>query len=405
MAGPDLQVHTLANGVRAVVETIPGALSVSVSLRFDFGSKDDPPKKEGLAALAEATALKGCRGMSARRIMDALDDRGVDRESVTTAEHTNFAFNCLPEHLKPSLKLYGRALLSPTFPRRQIEVSRKLTEEAISDLEDSPARNAMRLAFTAALGRRLGRSSLGRLKTIRSVTQDDVRGFFETHRSPAALQVCIAGAIDTCEALKQVEEAFGHWPAGPARKNSRPRFRPHSAEKHCPGDHEQSHICLAYPTAPVGHRLHYAGVLAQTVLCGGSSARLLAEVREKRGLAYQVGGHYRSWRGGALMVIYAACTSARARKTLEVCLDQVEGLARMNRSHLRLAKAIVKGQLLTGGALAESRSATLANDLFLTGKPRRLSEIIQGVESVTMKEVRGYLRAFPPHPLTVVTLG
>jgi len=405
MDDSDLQVHTLSNGVRAVVEPVPGALSVSVSLRFDFGSKDDPPRKEGLAALTEATVLKGCRGMSARRIMDTLDDCGVDRESVTTAEHTNFAFNCLPEYLEPSLKLYGKSLLSPTFPLRQIEVSRELTEEAIFDLEDSPARNAMRLAFTAALGRRLGRSSLGRLETIRSVTQDDVREFFGMHRSPAALQVCIAGAIDTCEAVRQVEEAFGHWPAGPARKNFRPRFRPRSAEKHFPGDHELSHICLAYPTAPVGHPQHYAGVLAQTVLCGGSSARLLAEVREKRGLAYQVGGYYRSWCGGALMVIHAACTNARVRKTLEVCLAQVQGLARMNGAHLRLAKAIVKGQLLTGGELAESRSAMLANDLFLTGKPRRLSEIIQGVESVTMEEVRAYLKAFPPHPLTVVTLG
>lgn len=405
MSNTPLQVHVLPNGLKTVIEPIDGARSVSAHLRFGFGGKDDPRGKAGLAALTEATALRGSPGFSLRRILNTLDDHGIDRECSTSVEHTDFAFSCLPQYLAPALKLYGKLLRSPAFSARQLDVARELTEEAILDLEDSPAQEATWLAYRAALGDRLGRHPLGDLNTLSRISQSEVKGFWKKSGFASSLQVTVTGAVTEEGVLEMLARAFGHWPRGPNVRAARPRFRPREAEIHLEGDHGQTHLRLAYPTAPLGHPRYYAGVLAQTVLSGGSANRLFTEVREKRGLAYQVGAFLRPCRGGALMVVYAGTSKARAHETLEVCKAEIRRLSTITRAELERARAIVKGHVLTVGELPEPRSASLAADLFLTGRPRRLAEIVEALDRVSPEQVREFVRAFPPGPLAAVTLG
>jgi predicted Zn-dependent peptidase len=400
-----LPVHTLSSGLRAVIEPIEGARSVSAHLRFDFGGKDDPPGRAGLAALTEATVLRGSPGMSLRKLLNALDDYGVDRESSTSVEHTDFAFTCLPQCLGPVLKLYGRLLANPSFPAQQLETAREIAEQAVLDMEDNPAQTATWRAYRAALGGRLGRHPSGRIETLRTTTRGDVESFWRRFRSAAMLQVTLAGAVEEQEAMRMLEAAFGQWETSASASPARPRFQPRNAEKHYDGKHGQTYIRLAYPTAPPGHPLYGAGVLVKTVLAGGSANRLFTEIREKRGLAYHVGGFCRAWRGGALMIIGAETTRARSGETLKVCKGELARLTTITEPELERAKSIVKGYLLTSGELVESRAFSLAVDLFLTGRPRRLSEIVDAIDSVTLDETRELVRAFPPSPLTVVTLG
>jgi len=405
MSNTPLQVHVLPNGLKTVIEPIDGARSVSVHLRFEFGGKDDPRDKSGLAALAEATALRGSPGFPLRKILNTLDDYGIDRECSTSVEHTDFAFSCLPQYLAPALRLYGKLLWSPAFTARQLKVARELTEEAILDMEDGPGQKATWLAYRVALGRRLGRHPLGGLDTLSRVSRNEVEGFWKRFRSARSLQVTVTGAATEEGALEMVAQAFGHWACGPKVRAARPRFRPREAETHIEGDCEQTHIRLAYPTAPLGHPLYYAGVLAQTVLSGGSANRLFSEVREKRGLAYQVGAFLRPWRGGALMVVCAGTSKARANETLRVCKAELRRLSTITRAELERARSIVKGYVLTAGELPEPRSGSLAADLFLTGRPRRLSEIVEDLDRISLEQVREFVRVFPPAPLAAVTVG
>ena len=47
------QIYTLHNGIRVVVEPMPGAQSLVVSFRFIFGAKDDPNDRLGITRILQ----------------------------------------------------------------------------------------------------------------------------------------------------------------------------------------------------------------------------------------------------------------------------------------------------------------------------------------------------------------
>ena len=163
---------------------------------------------------------------------------------------------------------------------------------------------------------------------------------------------------------------------------------------------------MFFASAPRGHELYYAAQLAVAVLSGSGSSRLFTEVREKRGLAYDVGAFYGARRCGGFVALYAGTTADRADETLAVCRQEIERLAEdVTPDELERAKTVLKGRLFTTGDLPDGRAGRLAEDLFLDGGPRSIAEIARGVDSVALDQIPAYLKAFPPTPSTLVTLG
>ena len=78
---------------------------------------------------------------------------------------------------------------------------------------------------------------------------------------------------------------------------------------------------------------------------------------------------------------------------------------RLTQEELNRAKTVIGGRLATTGDLPEGRAGSLAEDVFLEERARSVAEITAGVNRVTLDQIPAYLEAFPPDPLTLVTLG
>ncbi len=74
-------------------------------------------------------------------------------------------------------------------------------------------------------------------------------------------------------------------------------------------------------------------------------------------------------------------------------------------AELDRARTVLKGQILTVGDLPDGRAGSLAEDLFLEGKARSVDEIVRGIDGVTLDQIPECLKAFPPAPMAIVTLG
>src|SRR6202012_4447657 len=68
---------------------------------------------------------------------------------------------------------------------------------------------------------------------------------------------------------------------------------------------EQTHIGIAYPSVTETHADYYNVRMAIEVLSGGMSGRLFTEVREKRGLVYNVSAGYFSLKDSGSILGYA----------------------------------------------------------------------------------------------------
>jgi predicted Zn-dependent peptidase len=142
------------------------------------------------------------------------------------------------------------------------------------------------------------------------------------------------------------------------------------------------------------------------VLSGGMAARLFTEVREKRGLVYNVTAGQYSVKGAGFMLAYAGTTPERCEETVEVLLGELRRVAEgVTDEELARARTGLLSALIMQGESTRARAGALARDQYLLGRVRSLAEIRQSVERVTTESIWLYLRDHPPTDFTVVTLG
>lgn len=406
MSAPIHEIHTLDNGIRIVVEPMPGAQSLVVAFRFTFGAKNDPDDRLGITRIAEDVLFKGTPNRDARGIFDAFDSLGIRRSSSTAVEHTSFSAQILPDKFKPTLKLYAELFRSASFPPDQVEISKTVTLEELKRIEDNPVQQALYLTYQAGLGSPLGRIPLGEPDTISVIDAAGVRRHWDTHCRPENLLIAVAGGLTSEAIIHTLNDVFGDWLGEPSKPEEPHHVSVADRSVHHEKSSEQSHICMLSGSVPRGHDLYYAGQLAIAILSGGGSSRLFTEVREKRGLAYSVAAFYQARQGGGLLAVYAGTTADRAQETLDVCQTEITRLAKdVSKEELTRAKTVLKGRLFTTGDLPDGRAGGLIEDLFLQGQVRTIDEIATRIDAVTLNQIPHYLETFPTSPNTLLVLG
>jgi predicted Zn-dependent peptidase len=158
------------------------------------------------------------------------------------------------------------------------------------------------------------------------------------------------------------------------------------------------------PPITEGH--YYETMAAVSVLSGSMSSRLFTEVREKRGLCYAVGAKYHSLKDYAGVFCYAGTTPDKAQQTLDVTWEQFQRLKDgISEDELYRAKVGLKSSLIMQSESSGARSAGIAGDYFLLGRVRRLEEIRDAIESLTVTAVLEFLHRYPFKTFTAVTIG
>jgi len=175
---------------------------------------------------------------------------------------------------------------------------------------------------------------------------------------------------------------------------------------HIHDDSAQVHIGLMTGTVKPTDEDYYNARVAVSVLSGGMSARLFTEVREKRGLCYAIGARYHCLKDAAGVMCYAGTTPDKAQETLEVIVDQFNGLAMgIGEEELARAKVGLKSDLILQSESSSSRAGAIGGDYYLLGRVRSLDEIKDNIEQRSVDSVVGFLRNNRFKDFTVVTIG
>ena len=193
-------------------------------------------------------------------------------------------------------------------------------------------------------------------------------------------------------------------PASPSRIQQTP---PPGNYRHEPQQSEQTHIGIAYPSLPETDDDYYTLRLAMEILSGGMCGRLFTEVREKRGLVYNVWAGYSSLKGSGSILGYAGTSN-----------DRAAGDARhaSSPSSIRLQEGVTdrrarprqdrpEGLDHHAGRIHQRRAGAIAHDFFMRGRIRTLDEIKTAIDAVTLDQVNAFLKKNPPGPFTIVTVG
>lgn len=395
---------TLSNGFTLLGEVLPHFRSASFSFWTGLGSVWDPVGKYGMAAFVCEMMLRGAGNLSNRQFLETIDRIGIDRTESLTASTLEFRASMLAENLEAALDLYADLLRRPVLPRDQMEDGRQVLLQEISFCEDNPEGRLSQVMSERFFGPAWGHDEDGNREGIESITWEEVCAQYDTLMMPNQCVLAVAGNFDWKKTAEKVRRLFGDWE--PKTKPELPPNEPRRESLHISFDSPQTCIELGWEITPLlepNWRAEWAGI---SILGGGMNSRLFNEVREKRGLCYDVGAHCVSLHHAAGAFCTASCREENARETLDVIRSEIERLKEgVTEEELRAYKARHRMALVMEQESSLSLATGLITDWKRLGRIRTFEEISAEVQSLTVEKVNDVLRRKPANNILVCTQG
>jgi predicted Zn-dependent peptidase len=320
----------LSNGIVVLVAENPAADIIAGRMFIRAGSCCEPREKAGLAHLLASVITKGCDGLSSMEIAEEVESMGASLSADTSTDYFLMSLKTVTADFSHILALAGRILRSPTFPTTQVELERRLTINNIRSQKEQPFTLAMeQMRRVMYQNHPYAMSVLGDESTMSSITQADLVQYHQTYFRPDNLVISIAGRVTLDEALALVEQVFGDWqiPQQALSELNLPEIPVQPQYQLKPVQTQQSIVMLGYLGASVTSPDYAALKLLSTYLGNGLSSRLFVELREKRGLAYEVSAFYPTKLHPASFVVYMGTAPENTTIALEGLRTEVELLS------------------------------------------------------------------------------
>lgn len=344
----------LNNGITVLIVENPSADIISARLFLRVGTRWEPTDKAGLSHLVSAVMTKGTENLSSMDIAERVESVGASLGTDSTSDYFLLSLKTVSADFADMLSLAGEVLRSPIFPEHEVELERRLTLQAIRSQQEQPFTVAMDQLRTAMYGDHpYALSGLGTEATMAGLTRQDLQDFHQTHFRPDNLIISIAGRVTPKEAIALVEEAFGDWQSTSATPTlSLPEIaeNPHSVVT--AQETQQSILMLGYLAPSISDSMtDYAALkVLNTYLGNGLSSRLFVELREKRGLAYEVSAFYPTRLDKSNFVAYMGTAPANTAIALSGLKTEVDRLCEtaLSEEELQVAKNKLLGQYALG---------------------------------------------------------
>ncbi|BAT51174.1 processing protease [Nostoc sp. NIES-3756] len=343
----------LDNGIVVLVAENPAADIIAGRIFIRAGSCYEKREQAGLAHLLASVMTKGCDGLSSLEIAEQVESLGASLSADTSTDYFLLSLKTVTSDFPEILALAGRILRSPTFPETQIELERRLALQDIRSQKEQPFTLAFeQMRQVMYQNHPYAMSVLGDENTLSSITKQDLVDYHQTYFRPDNVVISIAGRITLQEAIALAEQVFSDWQtptiASPVINLPDIPINPRHQLK--PVQTQQSIVMLGYLGPSVSSPDYAAMKLLSTYLGNGLSSRLFVELREKRGLAYEVSAFYPTRLYPASFVVYMGTAPENTRIALEGLRTEVELLVNeeVSANSLQAAKNKILGQYALG---------------------------------------------------------
>jgi len=399
----------LANGLRILTAPMPHTRSVTISIYVGAGSRYERKEEAGLSHFVEHLCFKGSRKRpSAKEISEAIDGVGGILNGGTDRELTVFYAKVAHPHFLLALDVLTDMIRAPLFDPQEVERERQVILEELAAVADAPAQQA-ELLIDGLLwpDQPLGWDVAGTEESLSSITRQQIVEYQRQQYVPNNIVISVAGNIAHQEVVEAVAHYLGDWPPGeplpwqPATDGNNPvrlalRYKAT----------EQAHLCLAVKGLSLRHPHRYALSLLSIILGEGMSSRLVLELRERRGLAYDVYSYASHFLDTGAFVIYAGVPPARAAEAISIVLQEMAALEGLQEEELAKAKELAKGRLLLRLEDTRSVSAWLGGQEMLLGHVLTPEEVVTSLEAVTVADVSRLARELlRPQRLHLAVVG
>ncbi|MBO5895155.1 MAG: insulinase family protein [Alistipes sp.] len=356
------------------------------------GCRDELKGEYGIAHFTEHALFKGTERRKAYQVNCRLENLGGELNAYTTKEDTTLHATVLRRDFQRAVELIGDVIFCSTFPERELKKEREVIADEINSYKDSPSERIYDdfedLMFK---GSELGHNILGSKASIAKFDTEAMRRFVDRCYTTDQMVFSSIGNFSVATARAVAERYLGSiTPTVRGYERVQPlAYEPFDVRlsRHT----HQAHGIIGARGFSIADERRLPLALLVNILGGPSANSLLnIELREKRGLSYNVEATYTPYSDCGIVGIYFSSDHDNMPRCVELIEESVASLARDVVSPRRLA--VAKRQFVAQMAISmESNEGYMlgAGKSFLLYKDiDTLEEAYKKVAAITAAQIR-----------------
>jgi len=387
---------------------VPGVVAAKVWI--NAGSKNDPKGQKGVHQLLSSVLSRGCGPYSNIEVADLVEGCGAGLRCDVYEDGLLVSLKCSDSDANRLLSLIGWMIANPHLDSAQIKLERELSVQALQRQKENP----FQLCFDgwrqlAYANGPYGHDPLGVIEDVGTLSRKELIPIAESMAQGDKF-LAIAGTfssdlekrIEDMEAFKQLAQKRGRQPPLLADKSMDFVPKKNNSTIYLQAEQtEQVVMMIGLPTIPHGHRDDLALRLLSCHLGSGMSSILFRELREKHGVAYDVGAHHPIRKYAAPFMIHVSTSEEKAFTTLQLLQYIWEDLkaSLISDEGLELARAKFRGQLAHGSQTIGQRAERRVQLRWLKLGDDYDYQSLKKIESITSQELKHVAKTHLTTPL------
>lgn len=410
----EIQSWVSPQQARVLLVEAHGNPMLDVRVDFDAGSRRDPPGKEGLAAMVAGLLDAGAGNLDEEAIQQQLASSAAQLNGFADVESAGLRLRTMtrPALLQSAIALAASELSQPRFAVSALQRERQRAIDSLQQRQEDAGAVADIMLRQRMYGTHpYGKSAFITKKSLQAIQQDDLQTFWRQHYRAAAAVVSIVGDINRPAAEKLVNDLLKDLPTSKAVLPAIPEVTPQAAAAPLqllrPGS--QTHIALGMPVLKRDDPDYYALIVGNYILGGGGfDARLMQELRSRRGLTYGVSSHFTPLQQAGPFVITLATRNAEAAAALQATREVLNTYIEDGPTQAELQQA--KANIIGGFPLRYDNNGKLLPYLATMGQYQLplsyLQDYPRAVAAVTTAQIRdAWRRRIVMQQMQIVTVG
>ena len=381
----------LANGLRLVTHKMPQRNSASVGIWLGVGGRYEHKANKGIAHVLEHLCFKGTKKYSARSIKETIEGLGGSLNGFTSEEFTCYLTKIISKHLMLALDILSDMVLEPLLANADLKKEKSVILEEIKMYRDLPQAYVNELLDELLWpGHPLGMNLAGTLDSVSGLKQSRIADFKRQFYHPANIVVSVCGNIEHQRLLDELSRLFSK-----ARAKANTNFKKVRINQAKPRsrffykDTQQSHLAMGYHSYRREHPDRHTVGLLHIILGANMSSRLFSEIRDKKGLAYEIGTQPRYFNDSGAFFVHAGVDNHKVFTAISAILKEIRRITKspVAKNEFARAKEYYTGQLLMSLEDTLDHMLWMGEQETALRKIKSADEILKEINKVTIDDL------------------
>lgn len=289
---PEITRKVLDNGLTVLVKPEPGSGLVAIEAIVKAGAGQETIQTAGVGNFVCQMLLASTRMSSADDIAAVADEVGGNLESQWHEDFAEVHVITTSAMFNRAARLVGECLTDANFESKWVEkVRADLLRQVDHDTDDVFQKSYVKLRELLYEDNGYRRPPFGFRRTIQMASAQDLEKFYRAYYVPNNIVLAIVGDVKVEQALDRAEKMFAGMSCAKLPRDrgvpdeSMPPGRMQATEADLP----TAYLMLGWLAPSVCSDDYAAMTVAVNALGGGKGSMMFREIRQKRGMGYDLG--------------------------------------------------------------------------------------------------------------------